>query len=180
MTKFVHKQNIIESFGLQKWRFLSLIFLVIVSIAASYLYNADNQSLFFSIVWTPIPEEIFFRGYLLGRLKNMKATKKFNFAFVILVSLIFSLSHLFNPNIGIFNIAFWLLLLGIFLGVLYWRTGSILPSSIAHTIWNFFSLTSGIFSFEFCVFLLFSFVVILCARAYMSPRKTYHEEFLYF
>ncbi len=77
-------------------------------------------------VFIPVIEEILYRGLILGGfLKRYTPTQA-----ILLSSLIFSFAHL---NIERF---FSLLILGVILGIFYYKTNSILVSSISHFIFN--------------------------------------------
>lgn len=83
------------------------------------------------VVIAPLVEEMVFRGFFQGQLERgyRDATKA-----VLLSSLLFTVLH-FNP--------WWSLqiyLLGMVLGYLAWRTGSIWPSFVVHAINNSLSL----------------------------------------
>jgi len=83
------------------------------------------------VVIAPLVEEIVFRGFFQGQLERgyRDATKA-----ILLSSLLFTVLH-FNP--------WWSLqiyLLGMVLGYLAWRTGSIWPSFMVHAINNSLSL----------------------------------------
>lgn len=82
--------------------------------------------LFFTVILFPIAEEILYRGLILKQfLKRYSPTKA-----IILSSLIFSFAHL---NIERF---FFIFILGLILGIFYYKTNSILVASISHWIFN--------------------------------------------
>lgn len=83
-------------------------------------------TLIVSVLVAPICEEVFFRGFVLpGFLRGMPVAMA-----IILSSLIFAVAH---ADIGSFVVLF---VIGIALGFLRWRTGSIWPGIILHTINN--------------------------------------------
>ena len=92
--------------------------------------------LFFAIVIiAPVGEELLFRGFLQQFLENhwTDVTRA-----ILVTSLFFAIIHMNS---------YWLIqiyILGIFLGYLCWRTGSVIPSLILHSINNG---TALIFSF---------------------------------
>jgi membrane protease YdiL (CAAX protease family) len=89
--------------------------------------------LFFSVV-PPFMEELLFRGYLQRRL-----LQRWHPAVAILVtSALFAGYH---GNLPQMIVAFTL---GIWLGVIAWRTGSIWPTMICHGFWNATVQLSGI------------------------------------
>ncbi len=78
------------------------------------------------LIFFPITEEILYRGLILGQfLKRYTPTKA-----ILLSSLIFGFAHL---NIESFAFLF---IGGIILGIFYYKTNSILVSSISHFLFN--------------------------------------------
>lgn len=92
----------------------------------SYFYNMSI--LIFILAFF---EEILFRGFLLQFL-----SEKFNSSFIIILSsLLFSMAHVFNPEIG--TIAMLnIFLAGIFLSILFLKTQNIIVTTSFHFIWN--------------------------------------------
>lgn len=100
------------------------------------LGNVEEISKFFSpvtlfilISFQPIPEEIFFRGFLLD---------KFNFLYgkeiaVILTSLLFGLAHLTYQN---FFPALSIVFIGLILGFLVLKTRNLFSAIFAHILFN--------------------------------------------
>lgn len=83
-----------------------------------------------TVVVAPIVEELIFRGVLFPAIK-----RRYGLIFgVVVSSLIFTLVHV-NP-IQMISV----LPLGIYLAVMYQRTGSIYPGMILHATWNLFVL----------------------------------------
>ncbi len=105
-------------------------------------FNAEYIILsFITFILVAISEETLCRGYLLGNLMNV--TNKF--AALIISSLIFSLLHLFNPNINILSIVN-IFLAGIILGASYIYTRNLWFPIFFHLYWNF--LQGPIFGFN--------------------------------
>lgn len=83
-----------------------------------------------SILFSPIVQEIFFSGLILKQfLKQYSPIKA-----ILLSSLLFSLYH-----VDIENFLF-LFALGVLLGTLYYKSNSILITTIAHIIWNMINI----------------------------------------
>ena len=78
------------------------------------------------LVFAPITEELYFRGFLFEYFKNREC----NFFILILTSLIFSIIHFNVPA------APTLFILGFSLGLVKLITGNILTSIIIHSIFN--------------------------------------------
>lgn len=98
---------------------------------------------------TALPEEIFFRGFLLKRLIKVIGFKKAN----IIQSVIFGLLHGFMFHSFVGNMTMILIIL--FTGIIAWfmgrinelySDGSIVPSWIIHTLSNIFSGICSAFS----------------------------------
>ena len=102
------------------------------------LLNNSNSVLEFAIISfcfaiTPaVCEEVFFRGYLMQNIEQKNSIRKA----IIFSALIFALIH-FNI-IGIIPI----FIIGLCLGYLFYRTGSIIPPMILHFINNFLVILS--------------------------------------
>src|SRR5262249_36538871 len=78
--------------------------------------------------------ELFFRGYIQRRL-----LKRWSPAVAILITAaLFALSHGNLPQIAV------TFPMGIWLGVLAWRTGSVWPSMLCHVFWNAMVHVAGI------------------------------------
>jgi membrane protease YdiL (CAAX protease family) len=82
-------------------------------------------ALFFSLV-PPFVEELFFRGYVQRRL-----LQRWPAAVAILITA--TLFATIHGNLLQFPFAF---VLGVWLGVIAWRTGSVWPSMVCHAFWN--------------------------------------------
>jgi len=151
MITFVEKSNVMARLGLNSLRFLGLISLSLVSLVSVYFLfgpSLAESSAINVILLAPFLEEVFFRGYLLGRLKNER-TLRSSLLFVSAISLtstLFTLSHVFKINdpkgmILVFS-------LGFLMGILYMLTGSILPSVTFHVIYNSSITISSAFLFS--------------------------------
>lgn len=91
------------------------------------LFRNDIYTVITVAFFAPILEELIFRGFILnGLLKNYSPTKA-----IIWSAVLFGIVHL-NPwqFIGAF-------LIGIVIGWLYWKTGSIIPGILVHFVNNF-------------------------------------------
>ena len=97
-------------------------------------FHSAHEFILVSIVLAVIPavaEEFFFRGLLLGGLLRGKVNPLLS---IVVTGLIFAVSHWEFDN----TLAIWLL--GIFLGYLYYISGSIWVSVAAHFTNNFFQI----------------------------------------
>ena len=83
-----------------------------------------------TVVLAPIVEEVIFRGVLFPAIKRRYGLV----AGIVLSSLVFTLVHM-NP-IQMLSV----LPLGVYLAIMYHRTGSIYPGMILHATWNFMVL----------------------------------------
>lgn len=87
--------------------------------------------LFFSAVLTAsVAEEMLFRGFLQGALERQTNITRG----IMSTALIFAIFH-FNPW-GFLEY----MLIGVLFGVMVWKTGSILPSIVAHAVHNIFAI----------------------------------------
>ncbi len=137
IVRFAEKQSITERFGLRSARFLILVFLVLTSIAATIIMTAADWNASYAVLLAPIPEEVFFRGYFLGRFTNGNTSKSTKAAVgsLLLSSVVFSLSHIFRP----YSVPDYLSLFefGLVTGFIYLLSNSILLGVAIHTAWNF-------------------------------------------
>lgn len=114
--------------------FIVYSFLVGFKLIKVYNYsNWDSEIIvyFLLIFLSASVEEILFRFIPYKVVVNDVSIKD-----IILVSLFFSLFHLFNPNvnlIGLVNVA----IAGVFFSLIYLKSNSILMTSFIHAFWNF-------------------------------------------
>lgn len=101
------------------------------------LYEGGQLGLYavYTVVLAPIAEELAFRGAALSRLS--KAFGKYGAAAVS--ALLFALYHW---DVTVLAYTF---VLGFFLAVIAWRSGSVLPSIIVHAVNNLLTLLVGYF-----------------------------------
>lgn len=88
---------------------------------------------FILFVLVAINEELLSRGYCLYTLKEHNSEK---FA-VVVSSIIFSLLHIFNPNLKLFGL-FNIFLVGVLFAYMTLKTGNIMMAIGYHITWNFF------------------------------------------
>ncbi len=81
-----------------------------------------------SVIFVPIIEELFFRGFLLGEMKKRYST----LVSLLVSSVLFSLIHLPNIEQSLFA-----LIGGSFSAILFIISKSIYPSLVFHITWNF-------------------------------------------
>jgi len=165
MVKFIEKQSIIKRFGLEPERLLFLILLGITAIMAILNVTTTNWTAFSNVLLAPIPEEVFFRGYILGifskGIKSSDSAKVWGSS-LILSAAIFSLSHAFTGEpLVLFEFAF---LFGCLTGLIYLLTRSILLPAAMHTAFNLLTSSGeGILSIRF----LFWAAVILLPSCFL-------------
>lgn len=102
-----------------------------IKVYGSYNWDINIICFCFLLFLSALLEEILFRFIPFQLLNGEITTKK-----IILISLFFSIFHLFNPNfniIGIVNIV----IVGVFFSFIYLKSNSILFVTIIHAIWNF-------------------------------------------
>lgn len=108
----------------------------LVSVTFNSLKNIIVSSLFFIIV--SITEEIVFRGYVFVKLQE-KLSLTFS---LIFSSLLFSVIHIANPNIGFIGFIN-IFLFGSFTAILYHRYQNLSSAIGAHFAWNFLQTFFG-------------------------------------
>jgi uncharacterized protein len=81
------------------------------------------------VILAPIGEELFFRGFLY---RGFAASPLGAAGAIVLTDLIWTALHLDKPSLGLPNVFF----VGLLLGWLRWRTGSIIPTIALHTLNN--------------------------------------------
>jgi len=116
----------------------------------------------------PIVEEFFFRGFLFGVLRERIGV----LGAVLVAGAIFGIIHAAGTPVRTLGI---LVLLGIGLCVLYWKTGSLLPGIALHAIHNTisFGITTGVAPWVFGAMLLGSVTLVLgVMRAVMSRQRS--------
>jgi uncharacterized protein len=105
------------------------------------LYAGDymGQALFMlgAAVIVPIGEEILFRGYLFGTLRRIGAGRSWGLPAAYLVSaVVFGLAHSLAATQGIVGLIVPTTVMGLLLAWGVQRTGSVLPSIVAHSVNN--------------------------------------------
>ena len=96
----------------------------------SFLTRGDNSYsyLLLAVIIAPFTEELFFRGIILrGMLANIKETKA-----IIISAVLFSIYH-YNPYLFLPTFV-----IGLPLGYLYARSGSVVPCIVMHAVYNLF------------------------------------------
>jgi hypothetical protein len=71
---------------------------------------------------------------LLGGLKTKDSTIKHGIVYVLVISLFFSLAHMFVSDVGIKSLVFYFPMLGALSGFLYWSVESIIPAVTVHMV----------------------------------------------
>lgn len=111
---FVGSQKILRSLG----------------VAAPELSSLSlTHHLFFSTIGALIPgiaEELYFRGFLMARFRDVRPA-----LLIVLTSVSFSLWHILTPSYLLHTF-----IIGLILGLVVYRTRSLLPAIIAHSLAN--------------------------------------------
>ncbi len=146
-------EAILKRFNLQTNPFYSITVAVPVLITTSTSnLNIPTQSgellyAFLALIWAPIGEELFYRGYLQGNLRERMSFKKT----VSITTFLFAIRHGFHllflaPNIPWVSCLMWIVIAaggGVLLGYLYEKTKSLYLPILAHFLVN---LTGIIFT----------------------------------
>ena len=148
----------------------------IENIELSQLSSRIAYFFLYGCIFGPIAEEICFRGILLDGLLKMRCRP---WIAILITALVFGLIHGYATNI------ISALLLGIIVGWLYWRTGSIIPCLIIHIVNNSFAFMPFLhfihLSGQSNTVLLVIFVVSLLLLAYglwwFGKKFTFADEF---
>lgn len=122
---------------------MSIGFVILISLGEITFrkINYDSYDLIILIllfILVAFAEEVLLRGYILRNL--MISFNKY--LALILSSIIFSIMHIFNPNIDVFAL-FELFIAGIFLGLSYIYTKNLWFPISLHFSWNFFQSFLG-------------------------------------
>jgi membrane protease YdiL (CAAX protease family) len=139
-------QRILDGFGVGGDAYYSLNAAVVVmtNAAARKLNITPDTALllyaFFLIIWAPIGEELFYRGYLQGALRKINGFK----VSALISSAFFGIrhaTHLFFlwPNVPWIAAASWVVsafVFGLFMSYLYEKTRSLYPTILVHATVN--------------------------------------------
>jgi membrane protease YdiL (CAAX protease family) len=118
----------------------------------------------------PIIEEVFFRGLILKQFLKQYSP----IIAIVLSSLLFSLYHIDPEHLVL------LFILGVVQGILYYKTNSILITSITHIIWNTFSLLTWVWIDLNPLFIIIYLVsVIIVFFLLRMPLKTVKTKMFY-
>jgi membrane protease YdiL (CAAX protease family) len=148
----IKKKSLLQFFlgffiGIISISFITLILLLKKDIILEFSFNNIKSNiltfflLFLVFVMVGLGEEIFFRGYLIGILKQTG-----NKHIVLYVSsFLFSLAHFLNPNINLIG-AINIVLVGVLFVVVTLKTKTLWISIGYHITWNYFQ--GVVFGFE--------------------------------
>lgn len=113
-----------------------LVFVGSLAALRSLSYSVPNFSaisyvhhLFFSTIGAIVPgiaEEVYFRGFLMHKFRNFKPP-----LLILITSLSFASWHILSPSYLLHTF-----LIGVILGITYYRTRRLLPVMISHTLAN--------------------------------------------
>jgi membrane protease YdiL (CAAX protease family) len=158
--KIRHGPGIAEYLGLKSVRgktFLALIGVIVVLLAVSALldrfsnspkdtgftidaYNTSRWPVLFGfavVVFAPLFEELFFRGFIFV---GLQASKIGVVGAIILTSLAWALLHLQYDPAGMATI----FVLGIVFGIVRWKTNSLWSTLFLHAVWNLMALVATV------------------------------------
>jgi len=143
----VSKRESLSTIGFRKGEvkrgalFCGLMVLVIayqVLRRPEFKLNLDFYSLFSTVFFAPLTEELFFRGYLQPKFEERWSTEKG----VFFVSFLFALIHvpklLFTPLINPLDLIYFFIF-GFFCGYARSETNSLIYPIVCHSIWNLFA-----------------------------------------
>jgi membrane protease YdiL (CAAX protease family) len=143
IVRAIEKQNLTERFGFQSWRKGILFYLIFASTLSVQFSVGLKWEALLAILFAPILEEFFFRGYFLGSFRNEK-TLQYPIRLIgsiLLSSIVFSLSHVFvRYNLIDYLITFCL---GLLCGFVYVFSGSVVYSVPLHMVFNFIIVNKG-------------------------------------
>ena len=126
--------------GMQKIRAVSIdpVFMQRVQEYADKLRELPAVVVFLTIALTPaVFEEAFFRGYLFSALRSRANDSLASVATtVVTTAIVFGAFHLIAPNPMASERFVSSTLVGLVLGWLRWRTGTVLPGMLLHTLHN--------------------------------------------
>lgn len=125
---------------------LFIIFVVIaVYLVRIFVFNATcyfdwGYALFASVVVASLTEEIFYRGYLQEKFCSIL---KYDYLAIVVVSVLFMLSHLPKLSIGMYSLPslIFIFMIGGVLGWMYKESKSIICPIIFHALFNFIAIT---------------------------------------
>jgi membrane protease YdiL (CAAX protease family) len=143
IVRAIEKQNLTGRFGFQSWRKAMLFYLIFASILSVQFSVGLKWEALLAILFAPILEEFFFRGYFLGSFidKGMLQNPTRLIGSILLSSIVFSLSHVFvRYNLIDYLITFCL---GLLCGLVYLFSGSIVYSVPLHMVFNLIIFSKG-------------------------------------
>lgn len=137
LTKFIEKRSVTERFGLQRNNVLGLLAVTYLGLTIAYFFGRNNLE---GIFLAPLFEEIFFQGYMLGSLSQHNRGE---LKWILLTSVLFALGHIirYYPTFPLYQSIYAILnafIGGMFFGLLYVWSRTILWSFSAHMIYNLF------------------------------------------
>ncbi len=125
-----------------------------------------------SFVFTPILEELFFRGYCQTRLEEDFG----GIGAIVIVALFMTLGHDQYHQLNILSVGtiIGLIPLSLGIGYVYWRSRSLIPAMVLHAAVNV--PTKGIYSFLLPAVMVI--VLILFRQRWLAAAKTFYQEWL--
>jgi len=99
------------------------------------LKQAPTGLVLFALAFTPaVIEELCFRGYLFSALRTVMSPWRV----IVLSSFLFGLFHVLTGSVLLIERFFPTMMMGMFLGWIAWRTGSVYPGMALHAVHNGF------------------------------------------
>lgn len=144
IVKTIEKQNLTERFGFQSWRKATLLYLIFISILSIQSGVGVKWESLLPILFAPVAEEFFFRGFFLGTFRNRTVFQNPEKLLVslLLSAVVFSFSHVFvGYNLIDYLIAFCL---GLLYGLVYVFSGSIVYPVSLHMMFNFIQINRNL------------------------------------
>jgi membrane protease YdiL (CAAX protease family) len=125
-----------------------------------------------SFAFTPVLEELFFRGYCQTRLEEDFG----GMGAIVIVTLFMTLGHNQYYHLSILSIGTILGLIPMVLGMgfVYWRTRSLIPGIMLHAAVNF--PTKGIYDFILPAVMVV--VLIIFRKQWLSPVRIFRQEWV--
>jgi membrane protease YdiL (CAAX protease family) len=151
------------------WAFLLCIsqFLLLIVFYGNPIWRSKNEmtmtlflASFFMVFCSPVVEEIVFRGLLQKQLSKKLAP----WLTILITSIVFAITH-FGNVINVIPA----LLIGIFCGIIYYKTGKLIACILYHSFFNLMGAISQ-FTFKYSLILQVSSFIFAAGLAIYSIR----------
>ncbi|NLX04338.1 MAG: CPBP family intramembrane metalloprotease [Phycisphaerae bacterium] len=116
--------------------FLLILAVGLVAAGVPHPLQRQTTAVVYGLLAVGFGEEIFFRGYVQSRLNQAfgRRFRRWSVSWgwgLVLTSLLFAAAHAVNPHGGIWW-SMWIFPVGLIFGLIREKTGSIIPSALAH------------------------------------------------